>query len=143
MALGGRATFTIDAREVQRKLENTMRHVGTGTKKATIAICEEILDESLGEVPAETYTLASSAFFDVTHNDTGSGFMGVVGYGGNGDPVNPKSGQRASEYMIIVHEDLQAIHPLGKAKFLEDPVKRVQRRLNPRWAHFLRQYTGM
>ncbi len=27
------------------------------------------------------------------------------------------------EYALIVHEDLSKVHPVGKAKFLEDPVR--------------------
>jgi hypothetical protein len=27
------------------------------------------------------------------------------------------------DYAVIVHEDLEAIHPVGKAKFLEDPIR--------------------
>lgn len=107
--------------------EAAMRNISTGTKKATIAACEEILAESKNQVPTLTTTLIQSAYYEVKRrSDTASSYYtyeGTVGYGGNGDPVNPKTGERASSYMVAVHENLSAVHPNGKAKFLEDPVR--------------------
>ena len=75
-----------------------------------------------------------SAFYEVTRRSDVSGYRyeGVVGYGGNGDPVNPRTGRRASSYMVEVHEDLSVVHPTGKAKFLEDPVREYARDNFPR-----------
>jgi len=102
-----------------------MRNIGTGTKKATIAACEEILDMSRAQVPKDTWTMLSSAFYEVKRRSdvAGYSYQGIVGYGGNGDPVNPKTGKRASSYMVKLHEDMSAPHVNGKAKFLEDPVR--------------------
>lgn len=105
--------------------------VAKGTKKATIAACDEILDESMAQVPIDTSTLMDSAFYEIT-GDYKNGWEAVVGYGGNGDPVNPKTGEPASSYMMAVHEDLYAYHPIGKAKFLEDPVKEYAKANFPR-----------
>lgn len=105
--------------------------VGRGTKKATKASCEEILARSLEQVPQRTGNLASSAFYEVTGNYR-TGFQGVVGYGGNGDPVSLDTGERASEYMIAVHEDLTAVHEKGNAKFLENPAKDFAKENFPR-----------
>lgn len=107
--------------------EVALRNLGRGTKKATVAACEEILEMSRAEVPKDTSTLLASAFYEVSRrSDTAAttwAYEGIVGYGGNGDPVNPKTGRRASSYMVKVHEDLSVYHPTGKAKFLEDPVR--------------------
>lgn len=105
-----------------------IRNVANGTKKATTKACEEILADSLSQVPRNTNTLANSAFYEVgRRTDTSPNtwaYEAVIGYGGNGNPYNAKSKQYASEYMVEVHEDLFAEHPNGgKAKFLEDPVR--------------------
>ena len=102
-----------------------MTNVYRGTKKATTAACEEILANSLEQVPRDTTTLAMSAYYEVRRRSDVKGYVyeGIVGYGGNGDPINPKTGMPASSYMLAVHEDLDAQHPVGKAKFLEDPVR--------------------
>lgn len=109
------------------RCDATIRNVGRGTKKATIAACEEILANSLGQVPRETNTLAASAYYNVYRRlDTASTYWAYeaeIGYGGNGDPLNPVTGKPASSYMLAVHEDLGALHLTGKAKFLEDPVR--------------------
>lgn len=113
--------------EFEAQCEAAIRNLGRGTKKATVAACEEILEMSRAEVPKDTTTLLASAFYEVRRrSDTAAttwAYEGTVGYGGNGDPVNPKTGRRASSYMVKVHEDLSVFHPTGKAKFLEDPVR--------------------
>lgn len=129
--------FEFDKRSLtnfEARCEAAIRNVGNGSKKATIAACEEILGNSMAEVPKQTYTLLMSAFYEVTRRSDVSGYMyeGVVGYGGNGDPVNPRTGRRASSYMVEVHEDLSVVHPTGKAKFLEDPVREYARENFPR-----------
>lgn len=102
--------------------EATITKVGKNTRKATIKACKEISAESLQQVPRSTGTLALSQFYSVTGSYR-IGWTGVVGYGGNGDPINPLTGQHASDYMVAVHENIDAFHPIGKAKFLEDPIR--------------------
>lgn len=137
MAKGGRASLTVEYSEFNKALDVVLTRVGRATKKATLAACEEIMAESKKQVPRDSNTLANSAYFDIKGNYR-TGFYAEIGYGGNGNPINPKTGQRASEYMVVVHEDLSAHHPIGKAKFLEDPVRDYQRKLNPTFAHFIR-----
>ena len=122
--------FKIPKSELQ-KFEATcqiaIRNVFGGTKKATTAAAQEILGESMAQVPKETYTLLMSAYYEVARrSDTALStwsYEAIIGYGGNGDPINPKTGRPASSYMLAVHEDLSATHIDGKAKFLEDPVR--------------------
>lgn len=135
----GTFNFDFDQKSLDRfeaQCEAAIRNVGRGTKKATIAACEEILGNSMAEVPKDTYTLLMSAFYEVSRRtDTAAttwAYEAIVGYGGNGDPVNPKTGRRASSYMVKVHEDLSAYHQNGKAKFLEDPVREYAKENFPR-----------
>lgn len=105
--------------------------LGNGSRKALVAACDEIMNESMAQVPVDTTTLMLSAFWEVT-GDYKTGWNAILGYGGNGDPVNPKTGKPASSYMLAVHEDLNAYHPIGKAKFLEDPVRDYAKEKFPR-----------
>lgn len=120
-----RGTFNFDfssLQEFNNQCNVAISKVGNGSRKALIAACEEILEESMTQVPIDTSTLMDSAFYEVTgHWKTG--WHAILGYGGNGDPVNPKTGKPASSYMLAVHEDLSARHAIGKAKYLEDPVR--------------------
>ncbi len=122
--------FRFEKSEVNKfkaKCDILLRNVFTGTKQATEAACREILNESEQQVPVNTGTLLSSSYFKVRRRDDTSkntwAYEGILGYGGQGDPVNPLSGMPTSSYMLAVHEDLSANHPNGKAKFLEDPVR--------------------
>ena len=126
----GFAEFSFNKQDIDAftaRCEFAIRNIDRGTKKATIAAAEEIMDESKRQVPKLTETLLSSAFYEVTRRtDTAAttwAYEALLGYGGNGDPINPLTGQPASSYMVAVHEDLDAVHPIGKAKFLEDTVK--------------------
>lgn len=129
-----RATFNFSSkslREFEGSCNVAISKVGNGSRKALVQACNDILDESLKQVPVDTSTLMLSAFWEVNgHYKTG--WDAVVGYGGNGDPVNPKTGKPASSYMLAVHEDLNAHHPMGKAKFLEDPVRAYAKENFPR-----------
>lgn len=125
-----RVQFTFSHKEVSQfgdRCEASIRNVFRGTKKATEAACQEILANSMAEVPKDTHTLLKSAFYEVSRrSDTAAttwAYEAIIGYGGNGNPINPSTGQPASAYMVEVHEDLTARHPVGKAKFLEDPVR--------------------
>lgn len=122
-----RGQFTFSKKEVSQfgdRCEASIRNVFRGTKKATEAACQEILSNSMAEVPKDTHTLLMSAFYEVSRRRILVwAYEAVLGYGGNGDPINPRTGQPASTYMVDVHEDLTARHPVGKAKFLEDPVR--------------------
>lgn len=122
-----RGQFTFSKKEVSKfgdRCEASIRNVFRGTKKATEAACQEILSNSMAEVPKDTHTLLMSAFYEVSRRRIKVwAYEAILGYGGNGDPINPRTGQPASTYMVDVHEDLTARHPVGKAKFLEDPVR--------------------
>lgn len=141
MARAGNMLVDIEYSKFDKALDVMMDHVQRGTKKATTAACQEILAESLKQVPRETNTLADSAGYQVF--GAYRNFTGLVGYGYNGNPINPKTGQRATEYMVAVHENLFANHPVGKAKFLEDPMKAYQRRILMTFAKNLKDETGM
>lgn len=126
----GTLNFSFDKKELQKfdaSCEIAIRNIGRGSKRATIQACEEILEASIEQVPKQTLTLMLSAFYEVARrSDTAASsyvYEAIVGYGGNGDPINPKTGRPASSYMVAVHEDLSKKHPNGKAKFLEDPVR--------------------
>lgn len=129
MARGGRFEFIINTAEFERKLATAVTRVERGTKKATRVALEEIAADSLNDVPRDTDTLASSLYTRI--DGSYKNFTGEIGYGGNGDPINPNTGLRASQYMIRDHEDLSAIHTTGKAKFLEDPINRYKAKFLP------------
>jgi hypothetical protein len=117
----------LETKAFEARCNAAIRNVGRGTKKATKAGAKEIMRASTGQVPRDTWTLLASAFYEVSRRSDTSintwAYEAILGYGGNGDPINPETGKPASAYMVAVHEDLSAVHPVGKAKFLEDPIR--------------------
>lgn len=111
--------------------QTTMRLTDVAVRQLMYDTAEKIgamvLDSSLQLVPRDTDTLASSGFYKVT--DSGDDVSIEVGYGGNGDPINPKTHTPASQYMTIVHEDLSVKHPTGQAKYLETAIDQYQDKL--------------
>lgn len=129
-----RVTFDMRGSQLDRFYANCdaiITKVGNGSRKALIEACNIISEESLNQVPRDTNTLALSQYWEVTGNYR-TGWSATIGYGGNGDPVNPKTGKAASSYMLAVHEDLTVVHIHGKAKFLEDPIRDFARERFPR-----------
>lgn len=112
------ASFTVNTKELEAYIERTVVNVRRTATKFVRKEAEEILAESLEEVPKDTGTLAESAYIEQQSDGSYS-----VGYGRGG--MNPKTHAPAKEYMVKIHEDLSLSHPHGgKAKFLEDPVNR-------------------
>ncbi len=101
-----------------------IRGVQNGAKWAAEASSEEILADSNTMVPVDTATLleSGSAYVEKRTDVNGYKYDGVVEYGGRNNPVNPRTGKRASEYVVQVHEDITAPHINGQAKFLEQAV---------------------
>jgi len=90
-----------------------------------------IMMESAIECPRKTWTLVNSGYVEEPIT-TALGISVKFGYGGPEDKMNPITHKMASEYMIIVHEDLYpkgVVHPVGKSKFFEDPVRRNEQLL--------------
>ena len=125
-----RVTMDVNFSGFHKKCEAAISKVAQSTKKATTAACREIMSESLKQVPRDTEALASSAFYEVKHAPD-YGFEAILGYGRGGE-VNPKTGVPVEDYAVVVHEDLEAKHPVGKAKFLEDPIRDFASRKFPR-----------
>ena len=124
----------VDDRELRVNINRTLVRVRREKRTIIKKEAEELLAESLSEVPRDTESLAKSARVE----DMGDGDYAVV-YGGNGT-INPRTGQPVDDYMIRVHEDLEANHPNGgKAKFLEDPMRRHEQQFAERVAKRLRR----
>lgn len=113
--------FSMNVGPFLKSLEIAKQKLEAGVHKATVRVVEELEHEIMLQVPKDTDTLAQSFFKEVTKGP--EGYSAKLGFGGNGDPVNPRTGEHASSYMTEVHEDLSAYHPIGKAKFLEDPIR--------------------
>lgn len=121
-----RATMHMTHDNTEAQAHVAIDRLLTGTKGACTEACQAILAISNSKIPVDTGTLQSSGFYEVKRRTDVSSYLyqGIVGYGGNGDPVNPKTGERASQYMVEVHEDLFMNHPNGgEAKFLEKAVQ--------------------
>lgn len=83
---------------------------------------EETIAESKPDVPVDTGALRSSGYVALP-KQTGSRVEVRCGYGGS-----------AAGYALAVHENLEAHHDVGKAKYLEDVFNRRTRGLPARIA---------
>lgn len=77
----------------------------------------EIQTASLPLVPVDTGALRSSSYVSEPERQADH-IIVEVGFGGVATKVNPKTGEPTSTYALIVHEDLEAHHHVGQAKFL-------------------------
>lgn len=122
-------------KELQGTVERTIVRVRREAKKYVLAEAEDIMKESRGEVPVDTGALLNSAYIE----QQGNGDV-VFGYGKQNAQVNSKTGKSTEDYMMAVHERLDVRHPVGKAKFLEDPVNRhaavMAKKMADKWRKF-------
>lgn len=97
-------------KELQAKLERFATQFPKEAGGALLAEAEIEMTESKRRVPVDTGALRSSGFVEGP-NFTPRAIECVLGFGGP-----------AAEYAAAVHEDLDAHHPTGEAKFLERPL---------------------
>ena len=98
-------------KEVKKNLREYPHKTLKALGKATYEESQIILGESKKQCPVDTGTLRSTGH--VTEPKyTKSSVEVQIGYGG-----------AAAPYAIYVHERLDLRHKVGKAKFLEDPMK--------------------
>lgn len=114
-----RMKVEFDANDFVGKLQGTVSIIGFGSKQVLMEDAEEIMEISKELCPEDTGALVSSAFVEMTKNRVSGA---EVTYGYRGDTINPKTGESTSTYAIKVHEDLEARHPKGSAKYLERAV---------------------
>lgn len=121
-----------------------LREIERKVKGAAVPIAHEvgsrILYISNTMVPTLTGTLLSSGYYEVSTTTVGPEV--IVSYGGNGDPINPLSKRRASEYFIEVHENLDAFHKNGEAKFLEKAITAYRMAMDAEINAIARKYLG-
>lgn len=128
-----RATLNLnkaELRKVEKGLQAYLFRKKGQWRRTARRFANNIMTESQQEIPRYTGTMASTAYVDVNVNGDVE-----FGYGGPNDAWNPETKQMASEYLMAVHEDLYARHVTGKAKFLEDPIRRNVGKLELMLAH--------
>jgi hypothetical protein len=92
---------------VLRNLDKVAKKVDGATQKALTDEANDVLKEAMIQAPVDTGDLRRS------------GTVGKITKGAA--TISIEIGFHTN-YALYVHEDLQAHHPTGKAKFLEDPV---------------------
>jgi hypothetical protein len=94
-------------REFDRNLDKWSDRGWGAAKQAMLDGANDIISKSVKECPVDTGTLRRSHTVEEV-KDGADEYTVAMGYN--------------TDYAIYVHENLQATHSKGKAKFLEDPV---------------------
>lgn len=84
-----------------------------------------IISQSQQLCPVDTGALRSSGYVEEPTRE-GDVMRVELGYGGPASKRNPKTGEATDDYAVFVHENLEAHHPVGMAKFLEIPFNAAQ-----------------
>jgi len=111
-------------RQLAQNLEVVRTRALEGASEAMFAFSEAVLDRSLGEIPRNTGTAASTVYVTpATEQSGGEELKSAFGYAGpETDLRNPESGDMVSEYIVDIHEGIGLTLQSGKTKFLEDPL---------------------
>ena len=105
------AKFTlVGSREMRARMEDVAKDARRAIKKAVHKFAQTEMREMKRLVPVDTGTLKNSGYVDKPQ-ENGSHITQELGFGG-----------AAEEYAIVVHEDLEAWHENGQAKYVEQPL---------------------
>lgn len=110
--------------KLEANLKAYMQDIPDATMDQLHEVASHIMINSQDEVPIDTKALIKSGFIVEEGNSI------IAGYGGPNTKINPKTGILTEEYALKVHEDLSVNHPVGKAKFLEDPFNEAVQNLD-------------
>jgi len=111
-------------KRIVRQLNIVEERLGKEVGKALYAEGRNLIKAAGEEVPKDTLALFRSRF--VTPPIRKEGMVQVICGFGTDSVINPKTKQPTSHYALYVHERLDVHHPVGKAKFLEDPANRLK-----------------
>lgn len=131
----------VGAEQLAAGLSKALRDVFAAGSEGLYEMAKEIEVESKAEVPSLTGTLRNSSYVEQLGITEDSATV-RIGYGGPNDRINPRTGQPASSYALPVHEKLNAHHSNGKAKFLEDPVRRHEGDIESKLAAYIAAALG-
>jgi hypothetical protein len=98
-----------------RYLERAARGIENEFARALYEEAVIEMTESIQRTPVKTGALRGSHTLDGPHRGFGV-------FGGNDIEVVIRVGGVAAPYAVIVHEDLEAFHKVGQAKFLESTI---------------------
>lgn len=94
---------------------NAVPVIAAAADKAADAAAHVVLDESQQLVPVDTGALRASGRVVVEE-----GASAAITYGD--DDAAGRGGRDTNDYVVPVHERLDAHHPIGQAKFLESAL---------------------
>lgn len=107
-------TFTFELKGTAEVLAKITAELQSMSGKAEAALSQEAereMTESKKRVPVDTGTLRNSGHVQPPER-TADGVSVTMGFGGAAD-----------DYAIVVHEDLEAFHDDGQAKYLESVLQ--------------------
>jgi hypothetical protein len=116
------------AARVTRNLRQLANNVQKELGAALYAEAEIEMTEAKKRTPVDTGTLRNSGYVEKPV-EKGNHVVVEMGFGGP-----------AADYAIYVHEDLEAFHPVGQAKFLESVVIESRPHLAARVARRIKLY---
>ncbi|GLI51348.1 hypothetical protein TSYNTROOL_14340 [Tepidanaerobacter syntrophicus] len=93
--------------ELTKKLNKSISKISDTVQDALLDCGNDLQQKSVDITPVDTGALRSSAFTEADRQGKNPGV--VVGF--------------EEEYAIYVHENLEAHHTVGQAKFLEQPLQ--------------------
>lgn len=111
MSSGLNSRISLDGQDrLVRALARAGEAALDGLQVAMVDEMEKVMEEAKLQTPVLTGTLRASGVV-LPAERMGDQITVTAGFGG-----------AAADYAVIVHEDLGANHPVGNAKFLENPM---------------------
>ena len=124
---------------VVANLDRTLRQIRVAAAGGIVEFAEIEMTEAKDRTPVDTGALrASGHVINPVNGDELTatlGFGGPAGIGNQGDTNHVDVG-----YALTVHEDLDAHHPVGQAKYLESPIRESARFFAIRVANTMRRF---
>jgi len=112
------------AAEVEAKIGKALRALSGRAEAGLYQVAEQEMTESKKRVPVDLGNLKNSGHVTLPTRDI-NGISATMGFGGPAGAGNHGGVSNKDDvgYAIVVHEDLEAFHKVGEAKFLESVLR--------------------
>lgn len=122
--------FDVDIRgqkEVLAELDKYWARVKKALAAALYVEGQQIITAAKELTPVDEGTLRSSGFGGLPKETGNGGYRVEIGFGGPAGSGNHEGDTNSEDvgYAVYVHEDLNAHHVVGQAKYLEVPINRA------------------
>ena len=113
------------ASDIAKAINQEVARIRGRTEEGLRKAAEMVKERAQALTPIDTTALRESAYVEIIQQPSGP--AAEIGFARPSAPSFDPKRKKPEAYAVYVHENMEAHHPHGQAKFLEEALKRSER----------------